>query len=282
MPAAGSHSSSAARANCGIAPAARRRADVHERGDTGFSQQADCAVGRLGPVSVRQQHLHEVAGVQGGQLGRLVVGEADVGQPRCGGPRPCRPAGRAPLASRGDRRRAPTSPRRAGPGRRRPRRSGRPCRAARRAGAPPTAAACRGRTCRTRARCAVCATPNATCRASSRTASRVTSAVTWSGAWSWMKRSRSRKVPSPSTDSRNDAVVKSGSSSRVCSEARPPARGGAERAAGQQGAAGEHLDVPRLVGGLGGQQLHDLAEVRVELASSRAGMISAACSFSTR
>ena len=106
------------------------------------------------------------------------------------------------------------------------------------------------------------ATPNATWRASSRAASRVTSAVTGSGACSWRNRSRSRNVPSPRTDSRNDAEVKSGSSSRVCSEARPPAP---DTPSGRhtEGPAGEDLDVARLVGGLHRQQLHDLAKMRV-------------------
>ena len=62
-------------------------------------------------------------------------------------------------------------------------------------------------------------------------------------------------------------MVKSGSSSRVCSDARPPAPTRCRaRPPDSRRAAGEHLDVPRLVGGLDGQQLHHLAEVRVQLA----------------
>lgn len=45
----------------------------------------------------------------------------------------------------------------------------------------------------------------------------------WVRACRCTKRSSSRKVPSPSTDSRNPAVVKFGSSRRVCSEVRPSA-----------------------------------------------------------
>ena len=59
-------------------------------------------------------------------------------------------------------------------------------------------------------------------------------------------------------------MAKSGSCEQRL-QRRPAARArDAELAAGQQAAAGEHLDVARLVGGLDGEQLHDLAEVRVE------------------
>ena len=46
--------------------------------------------------------------------------------------------------------------------------------------------------------------------------------VTGSGAWRSRKPSSETNVPSPITDSRNEAVAKSGSSSSVCSDARPP------------------------------------------------------------
>lgn len=49
--------------------------------------------------------------------------------------------------------------------------------------------------------------PNATCRASSCAASRLTAAVTGSGAKRSINQSSDRNVPSPSTDSRNDAIV---------------------------------------------------------------------------
>ena len=68
-----------------------------------------------------------------------------------------------------------------------------------------------------------CDIPNATCRASSCAASRHTAAVTGSGAYRSRNHSSERNVPSPSTDSRNEAMAKSGSSTSVLSEACPPA-----------------------------------------------------------
>ena len=108
--------------------------------------------------------------------------------------------------------------------------------------------------------------PKATWRDSSCRARWVTRRVTGSGACSSRNPSRFRNVPSPSTDSRNDARAKSGSSSSVASEARPPAPETPERAAAQRRASGEDLHVPRLVGGLHGQHLQHLAEVRMDAA----------------
>ena len=49
-----------------------------------------------------------------------------------------------------------------------------------------------------------------------------TAAVTGSGAYRSRNQSSDRKVPSPSTDSRKDAIAKSGSSTSVLSDAWPP------------------------------------------------------------
>ncbi len=68
-----------------------------------------------------------------------------------------------------------------------------------------------------------CDIPNAVWRASSCVASRYTAAVMRSGANRSTNHSRDRKVPSPSTESRNEAVAKSGSSISVCRDACPPA-----------------------------------------------------------
>ena len=68
-----------------------------------------------------------------------------------------------------------------------------------------------------------CAMPNATCRDSSWRASCVTRREIGSGACTSRNPSRFRNVPSPSTDNKNEASAKSGSSSRVVSDARPPA-----------------------------------------------------------
>ena len=90
--------------------------------------------------------------------------------------------------------------------------------------------------------------------------------VSGSGAWRSRKLSSETKVPSPITDSRNEAMAKSGSSSSVCSDARPPTVDSARRSAGQRGAPGEDVDVAGLVGDRDGEELLDLAEVRVDLA----------------
>ena len=90
------------------------------------------------------------------------------------------------------------------------------------------------------------AMPKWTWRVSSARARRASSAVASSGACSSTKRSRSRNVPSPSTESRNAASVKSSSSSSDSSERavvtqETPARRRRARA------LEEHVDVARLV-----------------------------------
>ena len=119
--------------------------------------------------------------------------------------------------------------------------------------------------------CSRWARPKATWRASSWRARCATRAVTGSGAARSRKESRARKLPSPSTESRNDATAKSGSSSRVWSEARPAGARHAERTAAQLGPPGEDLDVAGLVGHLHGEELDDLAEVRVDAAEEPGG-----------
>ena len=106
--------------------------------------------------------------------------------------------------------------------------------------------------------------PNTTCRRSSCMASQQIRRVTGSGANSCRNDSRSTKLPSPSTDSRNDASAKSDSATRVNSDCRPPARRRAHLGAPQQRPPAEDLHVPGLVGHLHGEKLHDLPEVRVD------------------
>ena len=60
-------------------------------------------------------------------------------------------------------------------------------------------------------------------------------------------------------------MAKSGSSTRVLSEGLTADCGKPQPAALQKASAGEHLDVPGLVGGLDGQELHDLLEMWVQL-----------------
>ena len=167
--------------------------------------------------------LHEVAGVEGGQRRRLGRGEAEADEAALaalvhvrlelldpavtlgqGGRRSHEPAASTTRESKTSSLRpavsARASWRRSTAARRRSRREG-----------------------STAAWCSRWARPKATWRASSWRARRETWRVTASGAWRSRKASRLRKLPSPSTDRRNEAREKSGSASRVASDARPPA-----------------------------------------------------------
>ena len=108
--------------------------------------------------------------------------------------------------------------------------------------------------------------PNATCRASS-CAARLhdRGACTGSGAYRSRNQSSDRNVPSPSTDSRKEAIANSGSSTSVLSEACPPAVDSPSSVALEQRPPGEHFDVAGLVGRLDREHLHHFAEVRVQL-----------------
>ena len=74
-------------------------------------------------------------------------------------------------------------------------------------------------------------------------------------------------MPSPSVDNRNEALAQPGSSSRLWSDARPPAPEIRLRlpARGRHDLA-EHLDVASLVGSLGGEKSADLPVVRMHAA----------------
>ena len=71
-------------------------------------------------------------------------------------------------------------------------------------------------------------------------------------------------MPSPSTDSRKAATGHSGSSSSVCSDARPPAPETPSWRPQSRARAREDLDVAGFVGQLGGEELHRLAVVGVD------------------
>ena len=88
--------------------------------------------------------------------------------------------------------------------------------------------------------------------------------VTGSGAHRSRKASSDRKVPSPSTDRRKEAVAQSGWSKQGLQRGPPTGAGYPERPARQRGPLGEHGHVAGLVGDLGRQELLDLPEVRVD------------------
>ena len=80
-----------------------------------------------------------------------------------------------------------------------------------------------------------------------------------------MNQSSDRNVPSPSTDSRKDAIANSGSSTSVLSDTCPPIVERPSSSALESGAPREHFDVAGLIGRLNGEHLHHFAEVRVQL-----------------
>ena len=106
--------------------------------------------------------------------------------------------------------------------------------------------------------------PNTTCRRSSCMASQQIRRVTGSGAFSCRNESRSTKLPSPSTESRNDANAKSDSVDEREQRRRPPADDVPISAPRSSARRREDLHVPCLVGHLHGEQLHHLAKVRVD------------------
>ena len=86
-----------------------------------------------------------------------------------------------------------------------------------------------------------------------------------------MNHSSDRKVPSPSTESRNDAIGEIGLVDQRLE--RSLSAGGREPSWSRLSTRPprEDLDVPRLVGRLHGQHLHHLAEMRMHLRDEAAG-----------